>query len=127
MEIVAPPGGGRATAIIGFGINLAGGAPELPPGAATLPLRGGRQPTAAEVLAVVAPALRELPAWIASPFELAAAYRDLVRHRAGDPLRWRQGDEEVEGSYAGIDDEGRLILDTAGGRRLISVGDIMES
>ena len=127
IEVPAPPPEAPATAIIGFGINLRGDAQALEPfGGTTMERVGAGLTTAAELLAVLAPALRKVGHRRVPTQEIMAAYRRMVRHRAGDVLSCRLGDETVRGRYVDVDDSGHLVLDTSRGRRVLAVGDIIE-
>jgi BirA family biotin operon repressor/biotin-[acetyl-CoA-carboxylase] ligase len=125
IEVVAGRRAGSA-ALIGLGVNLAGDPGRLARGATTLAREGAAGTTAADLLDR---AMRELGPLLlerAPGGEVVAAYRELLRHRPGDEVTWRQGGETLSGRFAGVDDLGRLLLDTAGGRRSVSVGDIIE-
>ena len=87
----------------------------------------GRPMRAAELLERLAPWLGRVPEDVRSPQQAVSAYRDMVRHRSGDEIGWRQGDVTVEGRFVRIDDTGQLVLDTREGRRVLAVGDIIES
>ncbi|MEA2282885.1 MAG: BirA family transcriptional regulator [Solirubrobacteraceae bacterium] len=101
-------------AVLGIGVNLDAGAlaPEL--GAAALGRPGEAEPVLAELLAALAARLAE-PA----PAALAALRaRDALR---GATVRWAGG----EGTGAGIDDAGRLLVCTPGGVvRALDAGEV---
>ena len=128
IEVVAQRDGKGATAIVGFGINLGAldGEREAV-GATTLEREGAAGVTAGQLLALAATRLRRRAFEGSAVAELAAEYRELLSHEVGDELKWRQGEVTVRGRYAGVDDEGHLLLDTAEGRRAVAVGDIIES
>jgi len=56
----------------------------------------------------------------------AAIRRDWLAHAHGfgGPLRVATLAETFEGTFAGLDDTGRLIVETAGGVRTVSAGDV---
>lgn len=128
IEVIAPQPQAPGTSIIGFGINLWGDSERLEThGGTTMDALGASPTTAAELLAALAPRLRDLVHPDASKGEIVARYRQMVRHRAGDVLSCRQGDETIRGVFVEIDDSGHLVLDTSEGRRVLAVGDIIES
>lgn len=45
-------------------------------------------------------------------------------HGLGSPIIVRLADGILQGTFAGIDDSGLLLLDTAGGRRTVAAGDV---
>jgi BirA family transcriptional regulator, biotin operon repressor / biotin---[acetyl-CoA-carboxylase] ligase len=94
-------------AVLGIGVNLDAGA--LPPGlaAGALGRPGESEPVLAELLAALAARLDE-PAGAALA---ALRERDAL---LGAPVRWSAG----EGTGAGIDDAGRLLVRTAAGEEL---------
>jgi biotin-(acetyl-CoA carboxylase) ligase len=55
-----------------------------------------------------------------------AAYRELSVHQPGERLSVAAGEEVVEGSFAGIDDQGSLLLESGGRERRLSAGEIIE-
>jgi BirA family transcriptional regulator, biotin operon repressor / biotin---[acetyl-CoA-carboxylase] ligase len=99
-------------AVLGVGLNVALREADFP---AELGARAGTlglEPAAIEP--VLARLLASLQRWLAAP---ATAVLDAVRER--DALRGhRVGWSEGEGRAAGIDARGRLLVDTADGRRL---------
>lgn len=121
----APP-----VALVGFGVNYGRPhrGPELPPGATTF---GDHAPSAASGLG---PFTRELVAGLEEELahlgDLAyatAAYRELSAHRPGDRLRCRSGNDVVEGTFAGFDEEGHLELVRNGETVRLSAGEIVEN
>lgn len=121
-------GSGPPVALIGFGVNLQRPreGPELPPGSTSLadhletPPGLGRSATAL---------LAGLEAELGRLGDLAyavAAYRGLSIHRPGDPIRCRLAGEVVEGTFAGFDDRGRLVLALDGEETRVAAGEILE-
>ena len=82
--------------------------------------------TAGRLLALMAPHLRAIRTGREAAADVVRDYRQLIRHRVGEELTWRQGLETIRGRYVGVDDDGRLVLETADGRRAVAVGDIIE-
>jgi biotin-(acetyl-CoA carboxylase) ligase len=115
IEALVHPGDG-CVALIGFGVNHGQRRDELPPGATSLLLEtgghlgGGLAVGLGELTwDLVAGVERELEH--AGDLAYAVAeYRRLVIHQPGDRLVCRVGQREIEGTFAGIDDLGRLRL-----------------
>jgi BirA family biotin operon repressor/biotin-[acetyl-CoA-carboxylase] ligase len=105
-------------AVLGIGLNVALRARDFPPElrerAATL----GLEPEAIEP--VLARLLTHLQQWIAAP---PAAVLGAVRARdalLGRPVSWAAG----AGTGAGIDPDGRLLIDTSDGRLALDAGEV---
>jgi BirA family biotin operon repressor/biotin-[acetyl-CoA-carboxylase] ligase len=114
--------GARADAlVVGIGANLAV-APDVP-GRRTASLGD-----AAPAPDAFAPALLDrLWAWRDAPrADVRAAW--LARaHPLGSAMRATVAGETLEGAFAGLDEGGRLLLDTGAGRRGISAGEVLLS
>ncbi len=115
IEALVHPGDG-CVALIGFGVNHGQRPEELPPGATSLLLEsgghlgGGAGIGLAELTwELVAGVEREL-ARVEDLAYAVAAYRQLIIHRPGDRLVCQVGEQRIEGTFAGIDDAGRLRL-----------------
>ncbi|HYL06017.1 MAG TPA: hypothetical protein VE075_08245 [Thermoanaerobaculia bacterium] len=115
IEALVHPGDG-CVALIGFGVNHGQRREELPPGATSLLLEsgghlGGPMGVGLTELTwdLVAGLERELAHADDLPYAVAA-YRDLIIHQPGDRLLCRVGERRIEGTFAGIDDAGRLRL-----------------
>jgi BirA family biotin operon repressor/biotin-[acetyl-CoA-carboxylase] ligase len=105
-------------AVLGIGLNVTAEAfpAELAEIATSLRLAGVQ--TSPE--AVLGELLPELDDWLDAP---AAAILDAWReHDAlrGQQIRWHEG----EGTAAGIDDGGNLLVDTASGRQTLPAGEV---
>jgi BirA family biotin operon repressor/biotin-[acetyl-CoA-carboxylase] ligase len=101
----------EAWAVLGIGLNVAVRDQDLPAElrgrAATLALEPGAiEPTLDALLAALEARLALKPATLLGAFR----ERDALLGRA---VRWRDG----QGTAAGIDDAGRLLVDAPGGRR----------
>jgi BirA family biotin operon repressor/biotin-[acetyl-CoA-carboxylase] ligase len=128
IEALVHPGDGCA-ALIGFGVNHGQRSEQLPPGATSLVLETGGH------LGGLAAGLGELTwdlvAGVERELEHAgdlayavSAYRELLMHQPGDRLVCRVGQRQIEGTFAGIDDLGRLRLrQTGAGERAAAGGD----
>ncbi len=115
IEAMVHPGAG-CVALIGFGVNHGQRQEELPAGATSLLLEsgghlgGGMGVGLAELTWDLVEGLeRELAHAGDLPYAVAA-YRELVAHRPGDRLVCSVGERRVAGTFAGIDDAGRLRL-----------------
>jgi BirA family biotin operon repressor/biotin-[acetyl-CoA-carboxylase] ligase len=133
IEALVRPGDG-CVALIGFGVNHGQRLEELPAGATSLLLEsgghlgGGIGIGLAELTwDLVAGVERELAHVDDLPYAVAA-YRELIIHRPGDRLVCRVGERQIEGTFAGIDDLGRLRLrvEDAGPEVVLSAGEVIE-
>jgi len=115
-------GEGRSWALCGLGLNLAEPSGEGLRAAAIETDSGGRAPQLAELAAPMADAMqRELLAPSAGWHE---AFLERSAQRAGDRVRVELDGETVEGAFAGLDERGAALLDTDGGRRSVTSGDL---
>jgi BirA family biotin operon repressor/biotin-[acetyl-CoA-carboxylase] ligase len=105
-------------AVVGIGLNVALAPDDFPP---ELRERAGTLGLPAEAIEVLlGMLLAELARWLAARPE---ALLDAVRARdalLGAPVRWASG----EGTGAGIDDDGRLLVQTAGGVVALDAGEV---
>lgn len=113
--------------VVGLGINLSGSGDELPAGATSLELASGRRVSRDDLLASFLARLSEhYTAW-----QGAGGAGDLHGWRrrmafAGEQVRVEDGARTWEGTLAGIDDSGRLLLrDATGAEHAISAGDVV--
>jgi BirA family biotin operon repressor/biotin-[acetyl-CoA-carboxylase] ligase len=119
---------GHRRVVFGIGVNTTGSAADAPgPIArrvATLPDLVGRSLVRQRLLADLVPRLLALLAELdREPARLVARYRPLCC-LSGNPIRVHVADTIEEGLCAGITADGRLILDTAAGRKLIVSGSL---
>lgn len=97
-------------AVLGIGLNVSAHPPDLP--ATSL----GEQ----DVEAVLSRLLEALNSWLEAPQDaVLAAWRERDA-LLGEPVRWASG----EGTAAGIDDQGALIVDTSAGRITLDAGEV---
>lgn len=125
LESEGDAAGRVAFVVMGIGVNLAASpvGTEFP--ATSLKAAAGTAPKPEAFLAALAPALvLWYERWRADGF---AGLRRAWLERAaglGQALRARLPGETVEGRFAGLDDDGMLLLDAPGGRRRIAAGDV---
>lgn len=115
------PAGEAGYLLIGLGVNVE--ATDVP-GAVSISSILGRPVGVEEALsAVVAP----LDASLAAPApreQVLRRWQALSMHVNGDAIRVRRGDDAVEGIFRGLDEVGRLRLETAGGIERIASADV---
>ena len=105
-------------AVLGIGINVAAGGEELPAELRDSATTLGLAPAAIE--AVLARLLDELTRWLtADPVDVLAALRSRDPLR-GRPVRWAGG----AGTAVGIDDAGRLLVDTGAQVVALDAGEV---
>jgi BirA family biotin operon repressor/biotin-[acetyl-CoA-carboxylase] ligase len=105
-------------AVVGIGLNVAIEPEDMPPELRRTAATLGLGPEAIEP--TLERLLEELEHWItASPEEVLDAFRarDALLDR---PVRWAGG----EGRGAGVDGEGRLVVETARGRMTLEAGEV---
>jgi BirA family biotin operon repressor/biotin-[acetyl-CoA-carboxylase] ligase len=111
--------------VVGVGVNVTTAAREFPPelraGATSLALasgqEGGVQPSVAALLSPLLSALGERLDQAPDPVLAAWRKRDAL---AGRPVAWDGGD----GTAAGVDERGSLIVDTTDGRVELDAGEV---
>lgn len=125
LESEGNAAGQVAFVVVGIGVNLAASPPDTEFPATSLKAAAGRAPTPEAFLAALAPALALwYERWRVRGF---AALRRAWLERAaglGQALRARLPGETVEGRFAGLDDDGMLLLDGPQGQRRIAAGDV---
>jgi BirA family biotin operon repressor/biotin-[acetyl-CoA-carboxylase] ligase len=116
---------GRVWSVVGFGINHGHGPDELPAlGAVSLRLAAGtrRVPALAELLAR---AQTELWSELSGDdSDWLERYRSLAAHRAGDRISCDLPDGRLEGTFAGFDECGFLVVATERGPRTVRSGEV---
>jgi BirA family biotin operon repressor/biotin-[acetyl-CoA-carboxylase] ligase len=122
-ERVDEPAGTDPALVVGIGVNLAGRG--LPPGATALDSLG----VAAEPDGLASSLLGSLEAWldrwVVEPSRVRAAYRQRCV-TVGQAVRVRlPGGEDIEGTAAAIDEDGRLVLTTGRGAMSLTAGDVV--
>ncbi|UUW89590.1 biotin--[acetyl-CoA-carboxylase] ligase [Nocardioides sp. WV_118_6] len=129
VERVETPTG--PAAIVGVGINVATTAEELPiPTATSLAISGPGAPDRTQVLLAVVAALREgYDMWQAGGEQgtarLAMSYRSHCATLGRQVRVELPGGGELLGKATDIDDDGRLVVETAGGAERVGAGDVI--
>nr|WP_245165379.1 biotin--[acetyl-CoA-carboxylase] ligase [Stappia sp. 28M-7] len=115
---------GRRAVVCGFGLNLSHH-PELPDYKAADLAGLGYQISPEQAFTALAASLaRHMQRWREAPF---SSCLDDWRSRAvgiGAPIRVRLENRELNGIFAGLDPEGRLVLETGDTRQTIAAGDV---
>jgi BirA family biotin operon repressor/biotin-[acetyl-CoA-carboxylase] ligase len=128
IEALVRPGEG-SVGLIGFGVNLFHGRDDLPETATSLRLLEGPLPGTASLADLTWDLVEGVEAELAHLGDAAYAvesYRPLSVHQPGERIVCRFGDTVIEGSFAGFDEIGRLLLDSAGGRIPVAAGEVIE-
>ena len=125
LESESAPDGGLAWLSIGIGVNLAEHPTETEYPATSLPAEGFNTADPGAVLERLAFRMAVwLDTWRGSGFAPVRAAWLARAHRMGEAVRVRLASECLEGSFAGLDDQGCLMLNAATGLRRISAGDV---
>lgn len=105
-------------AVLGIGLNVAVGEADLPAALRERAGSLGRSPE--DIEPTLERLLDRLARWLVAP---PRALLEVLRERdalMGNPVHWRAG----QGEGGGIDDEGRLIVMTDGGRVTLEAGEV---
>ena len=115
-------GEGERLAVISFGVNHGRRLDQAGATSMEIEAPGGKPlpELAAQLVEAVDRALADPP----PADEIIARYRKLSLHRAGDVLRCRVGEEEIEGVFEGFDRRGFLRLVVDGEERLVTAGEV---
>jgi BirA family biotin operon repressor/biotin-[acetyl-CoA-carboxylase] ligase len=118
---------GRAV-VVGIGINLTDDAfPHELANVATSVAREGRRPEREAILAALLKALARWYALLHEPEgaeKIVAAWASRSSYAAGKHVQVTNGDEVLQGVTCGVENDGALRLETAGGVQLIRAGDV---
>lgn len=119
-ESAAGQGGGIEWLVIGFGANLAH-APAVEGRA--IACLGRHAPAPEEAAAAL---LRQLDHWRGQPFSAVRAAWMARGPAPGSRIAWRSGARRIEGVYAGLAEDGSLLIDTGAGPKAFGTGEIGE-
>lgn len=118
---------GEATlALIGFGVNVFHEAGDLPPAATSVRLLGGSTGTLEDFTWDLVEGLEAELAHLGDAAYAVESYRALSIHRPGEPIVCRVGESVTEGTFAGFDESGRLLLESEGRVVPIASGEVIE-
>jgi len=115
---------GQSRAIVGFGVNVEHRREELPERGTSVRLLGRKSSVEELTWSLVEGLEREL-AHLGDMKYAAASYRELSVHRPGDHISCRVGESVVEGTFVEIDDQGRLVLESAGRELRLASGEVL--
>jgi BirA family biotin operon repressor/biotin-[acetyl-CoA-carboxylase] ligase len=124
IEALIRPGE-RSLGLVGFGINVLHEAGDLPETATSLRLLGGDGNLVDLAWELILGVEAEL-AHLGDAVYAVEAYRPLAVHQPGESLVCRFGETVVEGTFAGFDESGRLLLDRGGERIALAAGEVIE-
>jgi BirA family biotin operon repressor/biotin-[acetyl-CoA-carboxylase] ligase len=126
LESEMSPAGALGWVVLGIGINLASAPDGTDYPATSLAAKGQRHATVEAMLATLAETfLAWYEEWRAGEGFAAVRRAWLARaHAVGTPLRVRLDREEMAGRFAGLDEDGSLLLDTVAGHRRVGAGDV---
>ncbi|MBK1697678.1 biotin--[acetyl-CoA-carboxylase] ligase [Rhodovibrio salinarum] len=126
LETVIGADGSFQALLLGVGVNVADAPDETAFPATALHWEGSGHGVAVEDL--LAPWAKHFLAWVNRWLDdgFAPLRRQWLTyaHQPGQPLRVRLPNREVHGTFQDMDETGALLIDTAGGRERLSVGDV---
>ncbi len=110
--------------IIGIGVNVLEAPRNAPYKTSTLVGAGGIATVDGARDILLESLAKHLDAWTEHGFEPIRAAWLARAHKVGTEMRASIGGRTEEGMFAGLDDDGALLLDTADGRKRIVVADV---
>ena len=125
IEALVRPGEG-AVGLIGFGVNLFHEAEDLPETGTSLRLLGGNGASLVDLTWDLVEGVEAELAHLGDAAYAVESYRPLSVHQPGERIVCRFGDTEIEGTFAGFDETGRLLLDSEGRRIPVAAGEVIE-
>ncbi|HTQ81555.1 MAG TPA: biotin--[acetyl-CoA-carboxylase] ligase [Thermoanaerobaculia bacterium] len=119
--------GDCALAVLGFGVNRSQSAADLPHDRATsLLLETGREVSLPQLTWDLVAAVESELLHLDAAARAVALYKERSVHKPGDRLTCRVGEEVVQGSFAGIDPDGMLLLTVDGRELRLTAGELIE-
>jgi BirA family biotin operon repressor/biotin-[acetyl-CoA-carboxylase] ligase len=118
--------GEEAVAIVGFGVNYLHGAADLPETATSLVLLGGGVVSLVDLTWDLVEGVEAELTHLGDADYAVRSYRELSIHRPGERIVCRVGEKVLEGSFAGFDESGRLLLESGGGQIPVAAGEVIE-
>jgi BirA family transcriptional regulator, biotin operon repressor / biotin---[acetyl-CoA-carboxylase] ligase len=130
IEALVRPGE-SSLGLIGFGVNLFHEAEDLPETGTSLRLLGALrgEKTRASLAGLTWDLVEGVEAeltHLGDPGYAIESYRPLSVHQPGERIVCRFGDTVIEGTFAGFDETGRLLLDSEGRRIPVAAGEVIE-
>lgn len=125
IEALVRPGE-RTQGLIGFGVNLFHEAEDLPETGTSLRLLGADGVSLAGLTWDLVEGVEAELTHLGDPVYAVESYRPLSVHQPGERIVCRFGDTVIEGTFAGFDETGRLLLDGEGGRIPVTAGEVIE-
>jgi BirA family biotin operon repressor/biotin-[acetyl-CoA-carboxylase] ligase len=114
-------------AVIGIGVNYSGSEEVSAVGGIGMDEITQELPELPEVVAEIAVAVEDELQHIGDMAYAVARSREVSEHQPGDSIRFRTGEGVQQGTFAGIDDRGHLILLGSRGVEIrLSAGDVVE-
>ncbi len=115
----------ESRAILGFGINHGHETGDLPETGTSIFLQGRSDVSLEELTWKLVEGIERELAYLGDIAYAVAAYRELSVHRPGDRITCRVADRTVEGTFTGIDELGRLVLEADGEEIRVSSGEVI--
>lgn len=125
IEALVRPGE-STLGLIGFGVNLFHEAEDLPETGTSLRLLGGDSSGLADLTWDLVVGVEAELAHLGDSAYAVESYRPLSVHQPGERIVCRLGDTTIEGTFAGFDETGRLLLDSEGRRIPVAAGEVIE-
>jgi len=125
IEALVRPGE-RTLGLIGFGVNLFHEAEDLPETGTSLRLSGGNGASLAGLTWDLVEGVEAELTHLGDAAYAVESYRPLSVHQPGERIVCRFGDTVIEGTFAGFDETGRLLLDGEGRRIPVTAGEVIE-
>jgi BirA family biotin operon repressor/biotin-[acetyl-CoA-carboxylase] ligase len=125
IEALVRPGE-RTLGLIGFGVNLFHETEDLPETGTSLRLAGGDGESLASLTWEFVEAVEAELTHLGDSVYAVESYRTLSIHQPGERIVCRFGDTVIEGTFAGFDETGRLLLDSDGKRIPVTAGEVIE-
>lgn len=115
----------ESRAILGFGANHGHEAGDLPETGTSILLEGRSEVSLEELTWKLVEGVERELTHLGDIAYAVAAYRELSVHRPGDRISCRVAERTVEGTFTGIDELGRLVLEADGEEIQVSSGEVI--
>ena len=113
-------------ALVGFGVNFRHGEGDLPETGTSVRLLGGETGSLADFTWDLVEGLEAELAHLADTAYAVESYRALSIHQPGEWIVSRAGETVTEGTFAGFDELGRLLLESGGRVVPVASGEVIE-